>query len=164
MRELLTKVTRAIADLPELRMADLDLGQLENSEAPALSFPAALVGVLSGQYALIGQQVQDVELTLSLRLAFRTFSRTHTLATTEVRDQGLAHLDTLEAVDDVLALLEGESFKNLQLRQVATEPRADLRVYRMTYLVHYRRQRPSPSGPYSAPASAPDFCLKPIIT
>jgi hypothetical protein len=159
MRQLITALTQTVAGIGAIRMVDIDLGQLENSEAPALSFPAALVGIQQGDFVSINNLVQEAELLIGVRLAFRVFARTHTLGPGELQQEGLAHLDTLAEVNAALHGLQGNHFTGVERRSLVTEPRADLRIYRLTYSVRYRESLPDPYKK-PAPENALDFCIK----
>lgn len=137
MRELVNACLERLATLTWLRMADVDLGQLEANPAPALSFPAALVTISNVPFENLGPRVQQATATLTVRVAFRTFERTHTLAPNEWRTIGLQHFDQLKELNDILYGLNGSTFSDLTRVDQYIEKRSDLRVFTITYHVWY---------------------------
>ncbi len=150
MKDLFLHVSQkieAIAGAP-VRMVDFDLGQLEQEPMPSLSFPAVLISFNAPAYMQLGAGAQQAEVQITLRVAFRTFERTHSKAQSSFRDEGLAHLDTLAAIHTALNGSSADNIGALSRISMATEARADLRVYKMTYLSEYVDCPTSPFVPW----------------
>lgn len=139
MKDLFLHVSQkieAIAGAP-VRMVDFDLGQLEQEPLPSLSYPAVLISFNAPDWTQLGAGAQQAEVQITLRIAFRTFERTHSKAQSSYRNEGLSHLDTLAAIHKALNGSSGDHIGALSRISMATEARADLRVYKMTYVTEY---------------------------
>lgn len=137
MKDLFKAISDAItANVAAVRWVDFDLGQLEQ-ETPPVSFPCALIGFQSATFENIAGTGQQADILVSVRLAFRVFERTHSKATSNFRNEGLAHLDTIQAVHNALNGLDGDNFSALIRSGYENEKRADLRVYNLFYTVSY---------------------------
>lgn len=147
MKDLFKAISDAITTkVPAVRWVDFDLGQLDTGEAPPVSFPCVLVGFGNGDYSNLSSLVQMGEVQVVIRVAFKTFERTHSAATEVFRDVGLAHLDILRDVHFALQGLSGPAFSSLSRLSMAQEARADLRVYRYNYITVYTE---GPDNPYT---------------
>ncbi len=127
------EITAKILEVPALRWVDFDLGQLEQ-EAPPVSYPCLLVGL--GQSPVFQQlgSVEQVQLSITVRVAFRLFERTHSVNSDTYRDQALLHLDTLADIHARLNGLGGTNFTTIvRVGYWSNEKRADIRVYSATY-------------------------------
>lgn len=148
MKDLFKAISTAITTkVPAVRWVDFDLGQLDSGEAPPVSFPCVLIGFGNAGYSNLAQLVQLGEIQVSIRVAFKTFERTHSAATESFRDVGLAHLDTLQAIHFALQGLSGTAFSSMTRETMAQENRADLRVYRYVYSTVYTEGPDSPYEP-----------------
>ena len=172
MKQLFKDISAAIGAVAGIRWVDFDLGQLEQEERPPVSFPCALVGFDSATFTDLGASAQQGNLTISIRLAFNVFERTHSKAATAYRDVGLAHLDTLQSVHNALQGLSGEGFNSLTRTSFVNEKRMDLRVYQLTYAtVTDEPNTPGGGSPHPEYASLKDlvqteteFCLEDVVT
>jgi len=145
-----------------VRWVDFDLGQLD-AEKPPVSFPCALVGFSSGEYAVIGQDSNVGLVTVEVALAFQLRERTHSKASATFKDEALEHLDTVEAVRTALSGLEGSTFKALDYLGFSNDRRADLRVWRLRFsCAHYPAAPDSPFQPLPGGVDL-DLCLHPDI-
>lgn len=124
---------KLIADVTELRMIDFDLGQLEQQPLPPLDYPACLIAFGESPFVDLGRLRQQAEVIINIRLAFRVFERTHNIAASQYRAIGLAHLDVVDKVKWALHGLSGDDFDAMSHTGFNTEPRADLRVYGLTF-------------------------------
>lgn len=150
MKDLFLHVSQqieAITGAP-VRMVDFDLGQLEQEPMPSLSYPAVLISFNAPAYLQLGAGAQQAEVLITLRVAFRVFERTHSKAQSSYRDEGLAHLDTLAAIHAALNGSSADNIGALTRISMATEARADLRVYKMTYVSEYVDCPASPYVPW----------------
>jgi len=133
MKQLFIDISTAIESVDAMRWVDFDLGQLENPDTQGVSFPCALISFSAGTFIDISNELQQGELTINVRLAFTVHERTHSKTTATRRAVGLAHLDTIEALHNQLQGLTGEDYEPLTRTGFTTEPRADYRVYALTY-------------------------------
>lgn len=127
------EITAPLVALAGFRYVDLDMGQLEQ-ETPPVSFPCILVG-LGGSPVLANTGIVDqVNLNITVRVAFKLFERTASTTADTYRDLALAHLDQLKDVHAALNGLAGTNFSALQRVQYwGNERRADIRVYQASY-------------------------------
>lgn len=124
---------KLIGDVPTLKFIDFDLGQLEQEPLPSLDYPAALISFNESPLVDLGGLNQQALLLISVRLVFRVFERTHSVAASQYRSIGLSHLNTIDDVKWALHGLSGTDFTELSHRSFSTEPRADLRVYQLLF-------------------------------
>lgn len=149
MKELLDDVLAAVSAVTGIEWADMDLGQLE-ADPPPVSWPCVLIGLVDGQFDLLGGDDQLGEIRLSVRVAFRLRERTHTKANVTYRAEAMAHLDQVSAVHRALQGLSGECFKAMSRLSIRNERRPDYRVYEMIYSLVYME-------PAQAPGSVPEY-------
>jgi hypothetical protein len=133
MKELFEALQERLMDIEDLRMIDFDLGQLEAEPLPPLDYPAVLISFSDSQFLDLGGLTQNALVTITLRVAFRVFERTHSIAKDEWRAEGLKHLEVLDKIKWALHGFAGDCFAPLSHRGFATEPRADLRVYSLNF-------------------------------
>ena len=137
------EITAKILEVPAVRWVDFDLGQLEQ-ENPPVSYPCVLIGMgQSPVFASLGT-VEQVELSITVRVAFRLFERTHSVNADTYRNKALEHLDILQDIHAKLNGLAGTHFGAVgRIGYWANERRADIRVYTATYqtLLDRRWQR-----------------------
>lgn len=164
MKELFQAIqNRITSKVPAVKMVDFDLGQLDQREMPPLDFPAVLIAFGESPFVDLGKEAQEVTVQLVLRVAFRVFERTHSIAQNQYREIGLAHLDTLDAIKWALHGFAGEEFQSISHRNFATEPRADLRVYQLQFETRLTVNKPTPRyvpwGQAGGQGTNPDLCL-----
>ncbi|RME95495.1 MAG: hypothetical protein D6772_13160 [Bacteroidetes bacterium] len=146
MRVLFEAVqNRLIQEVTELKLIDFDLGQTEQEPLPSLDYPAALISFLESPFEELGQLAQEANITFQIRLVFRVFERTHSIAQDQFRAVGLTHLDLIEAVKWALHGYTGSDFTGISHRSFSTEPRADLRIYALTFTTQLTVNPPSPT-------------------
>jgi len=164
MKEIFKTLSDKIkTDVPKVRWFDFDLGQLEQ-EQPPVSWPCVLFSIQSGSFEQIASGGQQADLMIGIRLAFKVFERTHSVATS-FQNVGLQHIDTVEEVHRAFQGLSGTGFEALSRVGFATEPRADLRVYNLVYSCRYIDIPVNPFQPWDSVTSEPkpDLCLNSII-
>ena len=137
MKEVFKTVADAVQAVPGVRWVDFDLGQLDTGPNPPVSWPCVLISFQDAAFQNMAEGAQLAEMVLILRVGFKVRERTHSKAETTYRDDGLAHIDLMNAIHAALDGLAGDTFKDLRRRGWATEPRADWRVYRLTYSCIY---------------------------
>jgi hypothetical protein len=155
---------RLIAQVPTLQFIDFDLGQLEQDPLPPLDYPAALISFGESPFENLSKLAQQVTLSISIRLAFRVFERTHNIAQNQYRSIGLAHLDIINSVKWALHGFGTADFSRLDHKLFATEPRADLRVYFLSFETLLTVRPPNPQFiPWVDAGGAndgPEICLE----
>lgn len=97
-------ITRLKAKVPELRWIDLDYGQLESPERPAVAFPSALITIDIPQADDITDNIQDCVANITIRLAFDNPGRTAAATPTKELNRALTPYDT---AGNVYAALQG---------------------------------------------------------
>jgi len=133
MKQLFLDISTAIETVEAMRWVDFDLGQLENPDTQGVSYPCALISFSAGTFIDTSNDLQQGELTINIRLAFNVHERTHSKTKAARRTVGLAHLDIIKLVHNQLQGLSGEDYEPLTRSGFTTEPRADYRVYALTY-------------------------------
>ena len=108
MKELFeTVMTRLQEQIPEIKMTDFEMGQLEvlaMDQRPALVFPCALIDISYVKCDDQGGGVQIVQARVNVRLAFECPLPTDSRATSARREAALAIFDT---VDKTYKYLQG---------------------------------------------------------
>lgn len=157
---------RLIAQVPELKLVDFDLGQLEQEELPPLDYPAALIGFTDSIIAELGGRSQQGEATIVVRLVFRVFERTSSVVAGQFRTVGLQHLDIVDKVKWALHGFSGTEFAPLSHRNFRTEPRADLRIYDLEFYTLVDLVPPADQTQYvpwndaGGSGAGPDLCIE----
>lgn len=157
MKELFIAISDKLqTDVADLRWIDFDLGQLEQENLPPVSFPCALIGLEEAIFEDLSQNGQQAEMIINIRVAFKVFERTHNKVPENFRLVGLAHLDTIDAINTALSGLAAGGASGLKRTSVIQEKRADLRVYTLSYSTLYTD---IPESPYVPPETLPGFCI-----
>lgn len=144
---------RITAEVPAVRWVDFDLGQLAQ-EKPPVSYPCALVAFSNGDYTQIGNDANSGSITIQVALGFRVWERTHSAGT--LRETGLQHLDTVDAVRTALTGLVGGQFTGLQYAGFAQDQQADPRIWRLRFRTeHYPAPPASPFVPITDLTNVP---------
>ena len=182
MKTLFTQIQNTLAALqiasasapnkPAYRYIDFDLGQLDDNPPP-VSFPCALIAFGDSTFEQLGAGQQIQSATIVIRLAFKIFERTSSIAEAAWRAQALAHLDTLDATHNALHNIANPEFTALIRSGITNEQRADLRIYTLTYTTDiYQDTATTPDQNFTnwhdlLPAypnpNGPNFCIHPVI-
>jgi hypothetical protein len=127
-----------------VRWVDFDMGQLE-METPPVSFPCVLVSFPNADdFTTNRDQSQQGNQTVTLRVAFKLFERTHSKATPQYRGEALQIFEVKEAIHNALQATSGNCFGKLNRVGSRLEPRIDLRVFELTYDCAVQQAAPRP--------------------
>lgn len=127
------EITAKILEVAAVRWVDFDLGQLEQ-EHPPVSYPCVLVGLGNSPVFSSSGTIDQVELSITIRVAFKLYERTSSVNSDTYRDAALVHLDTLADIHAKLNGLSGTNFNTIgRVDYWNNEKRADIRVYSATY-------------------------------
>jgi hypothetical protein len=156
--------------LESIRFFDFDLGQLDE-ETPPVSFPCLLLSFGNTTWEQIGKYENLGDTSINLRIAFKTYERTHSKNDPTYQEQGLKHLDTLSLLKKSIAFTKGNDFSELLITGESNETRADLRVYNLTFSTtiteNYQDNQIDPFVPWQdlqppfPNPNGPDFCIHP---
>jgi len=131
-------IPRLQEKVPALKWIDLDTGQLDTAERPAVMLPCALIGIAVTRARSITDTLQDCTATVSITLAFDTLERTSANAPETARNASLLVYDTIA---DVYAALQGYGTANFdslnRTRQQKENNRHNLFKYRMDFSVQF---------------------------
>ena len=133
MKQLFLAISAAIEAVPGIKWVDFDLGQFENEENQGVSHPAALIRFDGATFSNLAGEEQQRDMSITIRLGFDLYGRTHSLTDPDKRAKALEHLDTLELVHKAMQGLNNPQSGALTGTGFTTEQRADLRVYALTY-------------------------------
>jgi hypothetical protein len=97
-------ITRLKAEVPALKWIDMNIGQLDTIERPALMWPCALISIKIPRAKSLTDTLQDCTAQITITLGFDRPERTSANAPNEQRNAGLAAYDTIA---DVYAALQG---------------------------------------------------------
>ena len=115
---------RITDQVPDIIYIDMDYGQLEAKERPAVSFPCVLIDFPSWAFSDLGNLVQEGTGSITLKLATDPYSSTSNITPEEYKEAGLNILD-----------LEWSLFKALQ----GWKPGVGTKMIRSNYSSDNRR-------------------------
>ena len=138
MKELYeTIVSRLTAQVPELKMIDFDMGQLDVLSMdirPSVIFPVALVDISYPRCEDLSEDTQQVSAFVKIRLAFECPLPTDSRASTARRT---AALEIFADVDKVYAALQGyytSGFSSFSRRSQSPDNRyAGIKIIEMVF-------------------------------
>lgn len=102
-------IARLQAEVPALKWIDMDMGQLDTAERPAVAWPCALVGIRIPKASSITDMEQDCTAKVSIALGFDKPGQTSANAAEANRTAGLAVYDVIA---DVYKALQGWGTEN----------------------------------------------------
>lgn len=112
MEEILQAVMQKLAQIPELRWIDLNVGQM-NIQNPPVDYPCALIDIADIDYTTAGTHRQIGELQLEIELYFIVRSPANTLAPEHLREQAFGHFAIVRKIYTALQNLSGQNFTGL---------------------------------------------------
>lgn len=168
MRTIYTEILdRLVSQVPALKMVEFDLGQLVQETLPGLNYPAALIRIDVNDLEELAGRAQQGVATITLTLVFRTFERTHSIASAANRAKGLEHLDVIEKVKWALHGFAGSTFTPLSHQATTSADRVELRAYPMIFTTLVTETPPADQAAYvpwgqadGTTGAGPDLCLK----
>lgn len=105
MKTIYQAIIARLADqVPALKWTDMNIGQLDSAERPAVMLPCALISIKVPKALSLTDTIQDCEAQLTVTLAFDVPERTSGNAPADKRMKGLAAYDVIA---DVYAALQG---------------------------------------------------------
>lgn len=120
------------SSLNDLRWIDWDFGQLSQS-TPPVAWPCCLIDFPAAQYSNEGNYRQLGDTTITLRLGFKVYERSHNKANPVYKAQALEHLQLIKDIQKELQGLEGEIFSPLIRTSFTRVPSIKHREYIITY-------------------------------
>lgn len=126
---------RLMAQVPELKMIDLDSGQIDDPENnyPLLS-PSVFMRITVPQWESIGEGLQEGKAEINLRVVTQVWESTGSIAPENVRQKGLQHLGLPNKIQAALQGFIGENFNALERISTVQDDRMDgLLVFNITY-------------------------------
>src|SRR5690606_7542283 len=102
MKQLFLLCTDLLATVPEIRMTDLEKGQLNYFEGrPPVGFPVALIKIEYVRCENQGRGIQQCLVRVTIRVAWDFYTHTDSTMPQEQLQQNLAYFDTIEKVYQV---------------------------------------------------------------
>lgn len=134
MEEILNVILAKLkAGVPELRWADINLGQMA-TENPPVDYPCALVDVTDISYTTAGMRRQVGEARIEIELYFIVRSPSNAAAPEDLREQAFGHFTIVKKVYKALEGVSGEAFGGLNRVQMRRDkgyyPRSFTLVFR----------------------------------
>lgn len=133
-------IEKLIADVPELRYIDQDLGQLENYDMrPAVSWPCGLLDIEEFKFSEQGNfKIQLAEGIVSIRIGLVKYTDSNNLTPKAIRENALLYYEVENKVYKALHGWNPEGFSRLLRRASGTEKRDDdIRVRIMKFATSY---------------------------
>ena len=110
MKTIYTAIIERLQDkAPALKWIDMDTGQLDVAERPAVMLPAALIAVRINRAVSITDTLQNCEAQVTVTLAFDAPGRTSASAPETIRNAGL---EIYDVIADTYAALQGYGTAN----------------------------------------------------
>lgn len=106
-------INRLIDQVPALKWIDMDIGQLDSQERPAIALPCCLITISIPNPKAISDTFQECDARIGLKLIFDIPERTNSVATEANRLAGLANYDIIAATYAALQGYETENFDSL---------------------------------------------------
>lgn len=126
MKALYLKALELLKEVPAIKYADLDKGQLEDYEGrPSLIFPCALIAIEYPRCENIVGKKQKVQARLTLRVAFNLIGRTGSNVPAPVVDQSLEFIDVMDQLYNKFQDYYGEGFSRFGRVSLLKEKRND---------------------------------------
>jgi len=130
MKTLYNAVTKRLkTEVPELRLIDMDYGQLDQAQ-PSVAYPCALITLNFPNCKNLTDDIQDCTCEIIVRLGFNPLNNgsTATHAPEEVREQSLKPYDTIASVYKAL-----QGFYDMERKSQGKEAKDSLFVYKMAF-------------------------------
>ncbi|WP_340112631.1 hypothetical protein [Maribellus mangrovi] len=110
MKTIYQAIIARLADqVPALKWTDMNIGQLDSAERPAVMLPCALISIKVTKAKSLTDTIQDCEAQVTVTLAFDVPERTSGNAPAVKRMEGLAVYDIIA---DTYAALQGWGTEN----------------------------------------------------
>ena len=128
---------RLQAQVSELRMIDFNYGQLDvldQDMVPAVVMPCALIDISYTRCEDIGNEEQNVEARIAIRLAFRMPYGTDNLTAAQRRDKALALMQVVRKVYKALQGWGSDDFSTLsRVRQASNNRYPGVKIVEMEF-------------------------------
>ncbi|MFJ1424970.1 hypothetical protein ACILD6_00115 [Capnocytophaga canimorsus] len=109
MKNLYTTILEILKQIPAIKWADLNTGQLQQ-EVPSLVYPAVLVNLNSFNCKDLGDNIQRVQASFSLTLVYPAMGETNSHAPEPMQSTALQFLDLAEEIYKKMQGYESEQF------------------------------------------------------
>lgn len=109
MKNLYTTILEILKQIPAIKWADLNTGQLQQ-EVPSLVYPAVLVNLNSFNCKDLGDNIQRVQASFSLTLVYPAMGETNSHAPEPMQSTALQFLDLAEEIYKKMQGCESEQF------------------------------------------------------
>lgn len=118
---------RLKAQVPELLMIDWDMGQIDlpEEERPAVLFPCALLEINFPSCEDESDTIQQVEATVSVRLAFQVQEQTDSVVSTTERNAAMGYLGIVGKAYKALQGYETNEVSKFSRNSQTSDRRAD---------------------------------------
>ncbi len=127
-------MARLRENVPALKWIDLDKGQLDGTERPAVAFPVALIGIAIDKTRALTDTEQECDATVEVTLGFESSDRTSANAPQSARENGLECYDVIADVYKYLQGYETENFDALnRTSQKKISEKGGIFKYKITF-------------------------------
>ena len=138
MEKIFLQVSQRLqSQVSEMRMIDFNYGQLEildQDMVPAVVMPCTLIDINLARCEDIGNQEQNVEARITLKLVFRMPYSTDNLAGAQRRDKALALMYVVRRVYKALQGWGSDDFSTLsRVRQASNNRYPGLKIVEMEF-------------------------------
>lgn len=109
--QIFLEVTDLLSEIPALKWIDMDFGQLDSEQRPAVAFPCALVSIDLPDTNDLGNKVQKPKVLINIKLAFDYTGETNVKTAPNYRARALSYYGIVKSV-----------YVKLQGQRVGTAP------------------------------------------
>lgn len=121
MEEILYElILEKLDEIKEIKFSDLDFGQLM-VEVPPIGYPAILLSIDYPTTNNISRLIQEVRATIKLTIVTKAITETNSLASKEIRSQGLEFLRLRQKVYKKLQGFGNEEFYPFERKSMRNE-------------------------------------------
>lgn len=135
-KELINLIYDRLKEVKDIKWIDLNEGQLDKTDRPAVAFPAVLLDVTYPRCQNHNGGQQIIHCRIELKIAFNELAnRTNANAPEDIRDAVFKRYDIIEDVHKVMQWwTAGGKINPLQRESCNKDRRADdIRVYTLVY-------------------------------
>lgn len=134
MKTIYNALLSKLSEVTNLKWIDLDTGQLNAEDRPAIAFPAALISIDIPTCNSMTDKLQYCTARISVRLVFENnVTRTNNKAPEAVKDESLKKYDTIADVYAKLQGYETEEFNALSRVSQGAEKGSKYFVYKIDF-------------------------------
>ena len=120
MKALYLKLIELLSEIPEVKYADLNCGQLQ-MEKPPLAYPAVLINISSQTTDDVQDIFQILTGNIELTICVKMLSESNSLSPEVVREKALEYLDLSDKIYRKLQGYEDQTFDSFSRKSITDQ-------------------------------------------